>query len=46
MNSFLYDFLSYFFPNISSVPEWLQMFIGVILLTYFLKMIMFVIDRR
>lgn len=45
MNSFLADFLSYFFSNITGAPEWLQIFIGVILLIFFVKLIMFVIDR-
>lgn len=46
MNSFLVDFLLYFFPEISSFPGWLQVFIGVILLTLFVKFIMFMMDRR
>lgn len=46
MNSFLIDFLSYFYPGISSVPEWLQVFLGVILLVLFVKFLLVMIERR
>ena len=46
MNSFLIEFLSYFFPNIANAPDWLEVFVGVILLTFFVKLIIVLIDRR
>lgn len=45
MNSFISDFLSYFFPT-SSLPDWMQVFVGLMLLCMILKVIMFVLDRR
>lgn len=45
MNTYLNDFLSWFFPT-ASLPDWLQVFVGVVLLTLFVKLIIVMIDRR
>lgn len=38
MSSYLEVFLSYFMPDVV-LPDWLKVFIGIVLLTYFTKLI-------
>lgn len=42
MNTYLYEFLSYFFPDLL-LPAWMQVFVGIICLTFFFKIIMVVL---
>lgn len=45
MNTYLVDFLNYFFPDIGAAPEWLQVFVGTVLLVLFLKLILCIFNR-
>ena len=45
MNTYLSDFLDWFFPT-ADLPDWLQVFVGVVLLVLFVKLIIVMIDRR
>ena len=42
MNTFLNEFLAYFMPNIE-LPAWLQVFVGLVCLSFFFKLILGVI---
>lgn len=42
MSSYLSEFLAYFMPDLS-LPAWLQVFVGLICLTFFFKLILAVI---
>lgn len=42
MNSYLSEFLAYFMPDVT-LPAWLQVFIGIICLTFFFKFILAVV---
>lgn len=46
MNTFLQDFLSYFFPNLATAPEWMHVYAGTLLLVLFVKLVLVVIERR
>ena len=44
MNSFLTEFLAYFFP-VDNLPECIQVFVGCFLLALLIKLIIVVLDR-
>ena len=43
MNTYLNEFLSYFFPDLVNAPAWLQFFVGIVVFSFFFKIIFAVI---
>lgn len=45
MNTYLNEFLSYFFPDLV-LPAWMQAFVGIVCLTFFFKLIFAVVGDK